>query len=126
MLFFISPRYSRERILSIIDGYQNVIDDNLLFSEFLSANTDNETMIDLGNEFLAADKFAEIFENRKTPASVEIYRAFYEMCWDFKDNPTQRNLKELKDISSKLAIKRAFGFGKTPFEFNKNFDVYEF
>ena len=84
-----------------------------------------ETAIDLGEEALSDEKFKEMFKNRKTSESVEIYKKFYEACLEFKNDPKKDKLEELKGISNEQSIKRAFGFGKTPFEFGVC-DVEEF
>ncbi len=126
ILFAIKPSYSKERIVSIIDSYQDVVNRNIGFSDFLEQHIIGETVIDLGNEHLSDDRFKEIFKNRKTLQSVEKYKEFYEACLSFKSSHTEDKFEELKTISSDQSIKRAFGFGKIPFEFGRIFNLDEF
>ena len=126
ILFAIKPNYSRDRIVSIISNYQDVVDRKIIFSKFLEQYVIGGTATILSEEPLSDDTFKEIFKNRKTPQSVEKYKEFYEACLSFKNSPTEDKFKKLKTISSDQSIKRAFGFGKIPFEFSGKFDLDEF
>lgn len=100
-------------------------DCELVAEDYVTFDNDKK-VIKIINEGLPIpkEKFKKYFKSGKSPEAVKVYREFYEALIDFNNNKGKDELEKLIEIlgnkSKSSKIKKAFGFGKNIFEFDKN------
>lgn len=127
----IRPHHSNEKILEVINNYEEVINNNKTFGEYLSENfRERNRIINLPSFYEEGvtdfEEFSAVFENRKTPSSIRMYYNLYLAILDFNKEPTDEKVKKLYQIGRDTAIKKAFGFNKVLFKYRLNDNWKEF
>lgn len=129
IIHLIQPDFTEIKIKEILNNYHLVVQNTEIFSEFLDSNfpdgksyADVETLF--SDDILNKELFKQIFVNRKTQSSQELYYDFVSILRDFKRNKSQSSLNRLLKISNNAQIKKAFGFGKLPFIKKTNVDEF--
>lgn len=131
LLHSIHPDDSERNILSIIEGYSEVANNNKTFGEYIAEHFPDDSVDESKAELLFSnpnlDKklFYELFANRKTPESRLDYFNFVTSILNYKNDKNINNLKNLIDLSKKSSIKKAFGFNKLPFESKKTVQEFD-
>lgn len=135
LLHRIEPSQIDEDIIKdIIDTYQLVQDKKLSFKDYVKKyipssefNIDNKKIEDLFNgSNLDYDLFSELFRNRKSSKSQKDYYDFCKLLMNFKKNKSEENLKMLIEKSKERKIKKAFGYGKIPFDIVSSDTINDF
>lgn len=124
IVHLIQPTFSEQKIKNIINNYQKVTTNDMIFSEFLDKSFPEESKtLDISlsleslfkNDNIDRTAFNSIFVNRKTTESQDIYYDFIVKLLKFKKESNSENLKSLLQVSINDKIKKAFGFGKSVF-----------
>ena len=97
---------------------------DLLFYLIRKGNIDKsgaECIESLGDKKIPKKDFENIFTNRKSSSTIDIYFSFYKILCDFiESGKCQKNYCNLKRLfsnsKSKDALKKAFGYGKSIFK----------
>lgn len=135
LLHMIEPaKVDRDTIDNIIDSYQLVDENKISFEGYvdkfipsseLDISKENVDKLFSGNK-LDYDLFTELFSNRKSSKSQKDYYDFCQYLLNFKNNKTIDNFNQLIKKSKESNIKKAFGFGKIPFDIVANDTINEF
>lgn len=120
LVHLIQPTFDNLKIKEILNSYQDVADNNEIFSEFLDKNfPDNQGDLTATELFakhsLDRSEFNLLFVNRKSSTVQDVYFDFVTHLLQFKSNKTKENLDSLIELSTDDKIKKAFGFGKSVF-----------
>lgn len=129
IIHLISPQDSQSFIEEIISGYDKVVCNQQLFPEFINQYfPEISSSISVDDFFvtkpLNRSKFDELFVNRKSSSTQDIYFDFVQKLLRFKEQQNEKNLKSLISMSRNPAIKKAFGFGKTVFIQSTNLEDF--
>ena len=110
-----------EEYRKILDKYKLVKNKRKKFIDYISEYIQEENLEGKfeGKNKSSKEKFEKYFLNRKSEDIISDYFEFYEICLDFFENRNLEVYKKLEKISKKESIKKAFGFNKIPFKFNK-------
>lgn len=127
----ISPNLDDIQLNELIDGYSDVDSGKMNFDEFCEKNFDNEKTDGLSAKVtsllnssdIIQDEFNDYFINGKsTKDSGPVYLSFVNTLVRFRKNPTYLDMKELIRQGKNNKIKKAFGFGKHPFNSSSKHD----
>ncbi|EJO02648.1 AlwI family type II restriction endonuclease [Oenococcus oeni] len=131
ILHSITPLYTQEEINNIVNEYQRVIDGELIFDKFADLYLDQININDirkdvdsvLSEKTIVLDKFNKIFKNGKSQNSAgPKYLKFVNDLISFKNDPSENTLSKLLNSSKIDKIRKAFGFGKIPFNISSRRD----
>ncbi|KRN97636.1 hypothetical protein IV54_GL001211 [Levilactobacillus paucivorans] len=128
LVLSISPSMGEKELDEIIDKYQLVIDNQLLFDQFLNMYIDQggmrveESRLEaiLNQKPINEDDFNQFFKNGKSmEAAAPIYLKFVESVLLFREKPTRSSMMAMLRLSKQDKIKKAFGYNATPFNSSK-------
>lgn len=131
----IRPSQGEEELNLIIENYQDVDSGLKTFKEYYSENFThlfasedelNEVKDMFLNKSFTDENFKKYFPNAKSSETSLLYKDFVSSIIKFKTEKTQDSLDKMIEISRDSKIKKAFSYGKLPFEFSKNDDVKTF
>lgn len=82
--------------------------------------TERAMIANAKGNLLGREQFGEIYLNRKSSETVDVYYEFYQAVYEFAHDKTQDNLNKLRalfmdDSKKSDALKKAFGFGSAVF-----------
>lgn len=115
--------YDDDKLQEIANAYGLVSNGSISFDDYFIKYVDSDEesinfseisdLLSGGN--IDEEKFGMYFPNRKSTTKVRLYKKFVENLIKFRRTPSNENMINLIDISKDSSIKKAFGFGKTPF-----------
>ncbi|RAX54707.1 hypothetical protein CCY99_02795 [Helicobacter sp. 16-1353] len=126
ILLSIQPNLSQLDIINSLDNYEQVKNGKLNFNDYINNLLLDDENLSFDNGIMDNEIFNNIFKNKKSSKMTDAYWLFYNSCVDFFRIQTKEKLQKLQEISKNPAIKKAFGFGKTLFNFPKNNSIKDF
>lgn len=125
----IRPEQSEEDLNRLIENYEYVSSGGVNFNKFYVDNfthtlRSQEELNQVKRMFIERDfsdsNFIRYFANAKSSETSLLYKKFVLAIINFKENPSNHNLKKLTDLSGNSKIKKAFSSGKLAFVITKN------
>lgn len=131
----IKPNQTKDEINKIINDYKDVSDNLISFEDYYknTFSTTLRTRVELEKVkeiFITKDfkdeNFIKYFSNRDSNETSLLYKEFVLALIDLTENHSIAAFDEIKRLSRKPKIKKAFGANKLPFTFTRNESLKHF